>query len=322
MHNLHILRYNDSLQKTWDTFVMRIRQASFLFLRSYLDYHRDRFCDCSLMVLDDRDHVVALLPANVSRSDSRCVESHGGLTYGGLLYDDKVGVADVGLLLDACLTYYRREGFSSLVYKPLPSIYDTVPAEEDRYWLFRFGATLTARASSSVIDLRSPLPLSTLRRRKVAKANRCADLQLCDSSERLGEFWNVLTDVLASRHHTCPVHTLEEITRLQTAHPDNIRLFTALADGKVLAGTLLYLTRNVVHAQYIAASELGRETGALDWLFACLIDHYKGEAIARPWFDFGISTASGGQVLNEGLAFQKEGFGARTICYDQYTLML
>ena len=40
------------------------------------------------------------------------------------------------------------------------------------------------------------------------------------------------------------------------------------------------------------------------------------------FLDFGISTEDGGQVLNEGLAFQKEGFGGRTICYDTYTLPL
>ena len=37
-------------------------------------------------------------------------------------------------------------------------------------------------------------------------------------------------------------------------------------------------------------------------------------------FDFGISTEQGGRYLNEGLIFQKEGFGARTVVYDTYEL--
>ncbi len=322
MQTLRILRYNDSLRDAWDDFIANVRQASFLFQRSYLDYHRDRFRDHSLMVLDDHNSVIALLPACISRTDSQCIESHGGLTYGGLLYDHRAGIKEVGQMLNLCVAHYREEHFDRLVYKPVPTIYDTVPAEEDRYWLFRLGAVLTARASSSVINLRSPLPFSKLRRRKVAKATRSGVLRLSDDSDKMGTFWDILTDVLLRRHQTRPVHTLEEINRLHDSHPDAIRLFTAMEGDEVVAGTLLYLTRKVVHAQYIAASDRGRETGALDWLFSRLISHYKDVEPSRQWFDFGISTEAGGTYLNEGLAFQKEGFGARTICYDQYTLTL
>ena len=38
--------------------------------------------------------------------------------------------------------------------------------------------------------------------------------------------------------------------------------------------------------------------------------------------DFGISTEHGGDYLNEGLIFQKEGFGARSVCYDCYEVAL
>ena len=37
-------------------------------------------------------------------------------------------------------------------------------------------------------------------------------------------------------------------------------------------------------------------------------------------FDFGISTENGGEFLNQGLIFEKEGFGARSVCYDVYAL--
>ena len=38
-----------------------------------------------------------------------------------------------------------------------------------------------------------------------------------------------------------------------------------------------------------------------------------------PYFDFGRSTENpDGSGLNEPLVFQKEGFGARGLCYDIY----
>ena len=39
-------------------------------------------------------------------------------------------------------------------------------------------------------------------------------------------------------------------------------------------------------------------------------------------FDFGVSTEQRGSYLNEGLIFQKEGFGGRAICYDTYAIDL
>ena len=37
---------------------------------------------------------------------------------------------------------------------------------------------------------------------------------------------------------------------------------------------------------------------------------------------FGISTEDNGRILNDGLIFEKEGFGARSVCYDTYELDL
>ncbi len=88
----------------------------------------------------------------------------------------------------------------------------------------------------------------------------------------------------------------------------------------MLAGCVAYLTDRVIHIQYIAASDEGRLYGALDLLFLTMLSLPVCDG--RRYFDFGISTEQGGKLLNRGLLFQKEGFGARGICYDQYRLNL
>ena len=85
---------------------------------------------------------------------------------------------------------------------------------------------------------------------------------------------------------------------------------------------MLFITSKVVHIQYIAASDEGRALGALDWLFQHIIDHAREHYPNAVYLDFGISTEQQGLVLNEGLIFQKEGFGARGVCYDAYSLPL
>jgi hypothetical protein len=71
--------------------------------------------------------------------------------------------------------------------------------------------------------------------------------------------------------------------------------------------------------QYICASEKGKEVGALDLLFAELLDDVYRSV---PCFDFGISTEDDGRYLNTGLIEQKEGFGARAIMHDFYAIDL
>jgi hypothetical protein len=85
----------------------------------------------------------------------------------------------------------------------------------------------------------------------------------------------------------------------------------------LLGGVIVYASKNVAHAQYTAASDLGKEVGALDAVFTTLIsDVFAG----KRYFDFGISTERAGAYLNEGLAENKQGFGARAVVYDFYEL--
>ncbi len=316
--------YCPALRPDWDALVEAARQGTFLFQRSFMDYHSARFADCSLLFYAGDRRVVAAFPA--CRMGDAEVVSHAGLTYGGLLTLPSVGAATVLDMYAALKAYYKQSGVSRLVVKPVPWIYHRYPAEEEQYALFRQGAVLSARAVSSVVDLSRPLPLSTLRRRCCRKAERTGLLSLQSTADHLPAYWQLLTETLAERHGVRPVHSLSEIQLLLSRHPSAIRLVTAtkpVGDTmEVVAGCLLFLCPPTVHVQYIAAGAEGRSSGALDLLFARLIDHFAACQAEFRYFDFGISTEEGGLRLNEGLLFQKEGFGGRAVCYDAYTLVL
>ena len=85
-NSIEITRYSCELLHEWNQFVDHSKNATFLLNRSYMDYHADRFSDCSL-VIRSKGRIVALLPANISGS---IVFSHGGLTYGGLITDHRM----------------------------------------------------------------------------------------------------------------------------------------------------------------------------------------------------------------------------------------
>jgi len=311
-----VRRYEPSMYDVWNDFVAQSKNGTFLFDRRYMDYHADRFEDCSLMCYKG-DVLLAVLPANWVE-ETRTVVSHGGLTYGGLLLSEKITTVEAMQVMSGVMEWMRKEvGACCWLYKCVPHIYHRLPSEEDLYALFRQNAVLKARAVSSVIDNRCRIPMREVRRRGVGKA--CKHGVNFHEAHDLAAFWKVLETVLEERHGCVPVHSLDEMKRLKSAFPEQIRLYVAADDEEVLAGVVVYEAGPVAHAQYIAASDKGRAVGALDGLFAYLIEEVYA---TKPYFDFGISTEQGGSYLNEGLLFQKEGFGARAVVYDWYQVDL
>lgn len=306
-----IVRYTPELKAQWDSFVRKSRNGTFLFLRDYMDYHRQRFTDFSLLIFH-RQSLVALLPLNKEADGS--VASHSGLTYGGLITDKKGRAEKVMKLFECLNTWLRDAGIRRVVYRPVPWIYHEMPAEEDLYALFNVcNARLTAREISSTIAQENKLAFSQSRKDCLRKAKRAGvEVMPCND---FAAFWDILSANLQQRYIVNPVHSLAEIMALASLFPHEIRLYAAYLDNEMVAGTVVYVMPRVVHVQYISASAKGKAVGALDLLFRYLIDEVF---IDKPFFDFGKSTEDRGRRLNEPLIFQKEGFGGRGVCYDTY----
>lgn len=315
---LSVVKYDTNRRTEWNLLIENSRNGTFLFNRAFMEYHADRFVDCSLMFYKG-DAPIGALPACIN---GNVVESHGGLTYGGIILHKNAHAADVEEMLDKAVKCYGEMGVKTLIFKPVPSIYHKTPSEDLEYWLFNKGARLSARSLSTTIDLDTPLPFSTLRKRKVKTAHSAGcRIEFCEDLTELNNFWTILTEVLLQKHGKKPVHTIDEITLLCQRFPDNIKLVvTKDASGETIAGTLLFISSKVIHCQYIASSKTGQETGALDLLFDQLVTY--GSAHGFKYLDFGISTENDGHYLNKGLNFQKEGYGGRSVVYDKYTLDL
>lgn len=301
-----VTRYDPTRAEEWNAFVAGSKTGTFLFDRGFMDYHRDRFTDHSLMITVE-GALWALLPANAVGEG---LVSHGGLTYGGFVTDTRMRADTMVAIVEATCDHARRAGFKTLTYKPVPHFYHHVPAEEDLYALFRAGAREARVDLSSAIRLAERVPMSKSKRQGVQAAAK-GGLAVRET-EDWPACWAILEAALSDRHATRPTHSLAEITRLATAFPDRIRLFGAYLGDVMVAALVIFDCGPTVHVQYIAASETGRALHGID----LIVDHLlQGVFPAAVWFDFGISTEAGGRVLNAGLARQKEMFGARSVVY-------
>ena len=308
-----VRRYSPEMAADWNGFVAASKNGTFLFDRRYMDYHQDRFRDCSLVVCRD-GRPYALLPAN-QRGDT--LVSHGGLTYGGLVTSSRCSTQGVIDSFKAVNDWLRTNGFCHVVYKAIPHIYHRQPAEEDLYALTSIcNARLTIRDVSSAIIAPAPA-FAESRLSGLRKAVRVG--LVVDESTDYEAFWQILSDNLQARYGVKPVHTAAELRLLAGRFPENIRLWMVFSGAEPLGGTLLYLTPRVLHPQYISATPQGKRLGAVDLLF----DHLLHRVYADyPVIDFGKSTVSDSADLNPQLIFQKEGFGARAVCYDTYEYSL
>jgi hypothetical protein len=310
---LSVTRYDTGRKADWDRFVDAGKNATFMFRRDYMDYHADRFDDHSLIVSKDAQ-IVGLLPAN--RSDVATVCSHQGLTYGGFVLRRDVTLQAAVEIVQASLACLHSQGIETLVYKRLPRFYSTLPDDEIDYALFLLDAALVRRDCSLVIVHADRLPVRRDKRNKINKGGR-AGLTLSEETNFLPFWRDVLEPRLMERFGVKPVHTLDEITQLAAKLPQHIKQYSAYAGSDIMAGVTIYETATVAHMQYSAVTAEGERRSALDFLLDWLISQrYKD----KRFFDFGICNEREGRAVNHGLLQSKEGFGARSIAHDFYTI--
>lgn len=311
---IRIERYSKENAEVWNQFNKESKNGLFMFDRKYMDYHSDRFSDHSLLFYDD-DKLISLLPMSEHGDE---LKSHGGLTYGGFITDSKMKQHTMNDCFEILIRYAKETGFKKITYKCVPHIYHNQSAEEDRFALFANGARLDTVDVSTYVNLVNPLKMPKGRKAQISRAKRegvlIKELSGLDDFETFIELENT---VLNERHEVTAVHTGAELKLLKDRLPENIHLFAAMKDEKLIAGTVVYEYDSVVHTQYMASDDLARNIGALDLAVATVIEKYKG---SKKWLDFGISTEHGKIYFNEGLCSQKEGFGGRTGVYEIWEL--
>ena len=310
MEELSVRFYQKEDYALWNNFVNEAKNSTFLFQRDFMEYHQHRYRDFSLMVFQGRK-LVAVLPANI---DGAAVHSHQGLTYGGILVKPKMRSLRFFDIFKEILSFLNDKNIKDLYIKELPHFYAPIPNDEWKYLAFICKAELYRRDLCSVVHLKkSPVPHKMVYLHpEILEAGGIS----YKKSEIPEEFWqNILCPELTQHHNAIPVHSFEEISILAKKFPENIGFYGVYNGEELIGGTVLFLSNNVAHCQYISIKSQYRKSSLLHYL------HYKliTEVFADfDYFDFGISNEQAGTKLNRGLMFWKETFGARSVAQDFY----
>lgn len=297
MEDLRVERYNEANKPAWDDFVSRLEAHSILFYRDFMDYHKDRFEDYSLMVFQGKK-LLSILPANID--DDNVVHSHQGLSYGGLLFESNASFNLRLAHFAAVMRFLSSRAIKELFLRNIPNCYRT---DNSDMLVFDWVEAKLYRT-----DIYSYIPKGVYikpnnDRNKYLKKAVKEKFEIRNFND-YSAFWNnLLIPNLSKRFNVAPAHTCEEIEFLAKKFPKEIQLFGAFQKDLLRAGIVLFVHKHVVHAQYIAGDN-NRNDGSLDYL----IDTVIKEFISNHGFSFGSSSEEQGASVNNGLLYWKESF--------------
>jgi hypothetical protein len=300
--NYTVKLYQKTDYEHWNAFIGQAKNATFLFHRDFMEYHADRFQDYSLIVLDG-EKWVAVLPANIVGNE---VFSHQGLSYGTVVVQKDIRINDYLNSVRALMLHLSQDKIDFIYFKLLPKIYNKILSDELDFVSFLMDAKNYRSDIYLVIDNQQVYEPNRNRKRALKIANEL-EIEVREDTNYMA-FWNeILIPNLKNRFDVLPVHSLPEMEKLALLFPNNIVLFNAYKNGVLKAGVVVFLMENVAHFQYSSGSEDRNDTAALDVLFDFIIRKFSN----KKYISFGSSSEENGLVLNSGLAYWKESFGAR-----------
>lgn len=314
MSTYKIIKYTSDYYQIWNDFVANAKNATFLFHRDFMEYHSDRFEDNSLLIFDEKDKLVAIFPANRIGNE---LFSHQGLTYGGLVLDEKSKLSELIQLNQQLFKYLFDTGFNKVQLKIIPPIYNSFPSDEMEYISFLLQAKLIRRDAIAILELKNKIVPSRVRKRGVETGEK-HQLKIVEETS-FDLFWEkLLIPNLYTKYNSKPIHTVEEMTYLKSKFPKLIRQFNVYFENEIIGGVTVFVTKNVIHPQYISGNKaFNTKLGGLDFLYNHLIQKVFSN---DKYFDFGISNENNGLHLRESLHYWKESFGARTIVQNFYEI--
>jgi hypothetical protein len=298
-----LIPYAAAMRSDWDRIVERARNGHFIFQRGYMEYHADRFPDCSYLLLRRRKPV-ALLPAHRLNGD---LISHKGLSFGGWILAPECLYGDLEAGFQMLAEDMAKRGLARLVYSPSPSPYHRGPCGDDLFILQKNGARCHSPRLGAFLRHADGLPQTWGLRRRLRRGEENLSCAF-EETENLDRFWDQQDRFHKKTFGASPVHSAEEMRLLKSRFPSCIRLIIGRRGSDWLAGRVLFLSRQVLRFQYVFWDT--------DFPQAVLTDRMTKWILQQPdyvrsWVDFGTSNDPQSGELTKSLHLHKEVLGAR-----------
>lgn len=318
MSEIEVIRYSEQYRDKWEKFVLNnSTNGSFLMSRNFLDYHKDRFVDHSVLFIRGGSNIVGVCPAaeKVENGKKQFI-SHAGSTFGGIIVGKEYhNITNISGMVEALDEYLKNKGFSYALIKNPNEIFASENSNLIDYMFYHQGYQNYDELSFAIDFSKVPNDDIVMnfksKTRNLYRTSLKNNLELkpLTTKEEIADFYAILCKSL-EKYETKPVHSLDELYELYFDRLSNvIRFYGVYSEGKMISGSMVFIINNVFHTQYLAADPEYLYLKPMDFMDGSLIILAHDEGFK--FFSFGISTEDHGHYLNENLAKFKEGFGTQ-----------
>jgi hypothetical protein len=302
---MRIEKYKDSHKYIWDTFISKSDDGQFIFYRDFIEYHKARFEDHSILVFD-QGKLIAVIPACFKEN---AIYAHPGLPFSAIILSKSCKWSIWPQVIEAILNYLKEQKFRLFSLTIIPTYYSLVAEETQVYFLRNSGFKLANQKLSCVIAL-SPKFKHQISEKIPKYISETALIEF--ESKHYESFHDLLVNKLDEKYKSAPLHTLEEILTLKNKFSDNIELVCAFFKDELVGGILLFKYKTTFKAQYI----ISIKNNISDLLIRSIIEKYKSQ---YNYFDLGTSNSLENGQLNMGnleFKIKRGGVGYRVEKYD------
>jgi hypothetical protein len=318
---VEVHKFTEKDHKQWEDFVAGANNGTIFHTLKFLSYHPpERFKNHNLLI-KDKDNIVALFPAVMETTEKdKVIVSHRGASYGGFVLRPGLGVHEIHLAVENLVAALKKEGIKKIILTQTPLIYYQEPNQYVDFVLMKHGFRYRKREITAVIPLDAAEPLLTFHadaRRSTKKAIR-EGVQACISND-YPAYYNILKHNLGMRHNAEPTHTLAELHKIKQLFPEDILLFGACLNGRMIGGMVIFVANpNVILAFYISHDNEYQAYRPVNLLFYEVIKWGRDRGFK--YLDLGTFTLN--MEPNWGLGRFKENHNARGFLRDTYELNL
>lgn len=230
-----------------------------------------------------------------------------GVSFGGFLWKKKTNLLNFLEITESFINYLKEYGFKKCILKNPPFMYNKNPNEETEYALIKNGFKVNSVSVSNIIDLEDFefRKISEPKKRSIRKTLKKIQLNEIKNDLDVNEFRKYYDILYKNRQlkGVRPTHSLEELHYLKRNLKEDIIIFSASLEEKIVAVCILFsINKEMILNFYLADDEIYKMERVSEFILYKSIEWAKTEGYK--YYDTGTSDANG--KLIEGLfAFKK-----------------
>ena len=256
---LTAVKYSEDKAADWDNFIDSSINGSFLHKRGFYNSNPANKEDDHSLLFFKKNRLAAVLPGILRNEESgKVFHSHLRATYGGIIINEEIGVAEALAVVALAVAALRAAGATKMIIRnPFRIFYKRISDEPD-YALWYHNFKILSREAEVCIDLTAAIGDIKKRYENGTKYNikKAWKFVTAGLSEDFRTFWEMLEKNLEEKHGKKPVHSFEAISLLRkNAGADKILLFAAYHEEKMAAGCVVFIINDAVQCAIYCAGK-------------------------------------------------------------------